>query len=344
MPGYNPSVKITRPVLFGLILLMVCGCRAGNNKKSSEILVHGSFENAARSVIYVFSYPDTNSIYLGLKAIIDSSLVDQRGNYSFHIRAHFPFAFNLETKDSVLVSNLFLTPGDELELNFKGENNQPEIGSSGQASRFNNFLLQLADTFYKDPETRKIYYISTNYMSLPRFTDYCRERMDKQLGFFHRYFKDETLQKEFGDYALHTIRYGIGCDKLMYLWKKRMKQEPVSVDSSWFDFITPAFLENRDALFCPAYIRFLNLYLKDYYERMQEKRLLSGDYSRPPLPAVEKFRLAGQLFHRPFRDVVWLNIITDEMKSSQDSMESGYRVSMPLDSMITWFKSKYPEN
>jgi hypothetical protein len=316
------------------------GCTLHGNKPRSTI-IKGNIRFPQAGKIYFYSYADTAGLYLGKKSPLDSSVVDKNGNYSFSLNCKTPCVFDLKCGDAILVTNLFIKEGDEIKLNFAGKNNQPEIFPASREARQNTFLLMFLDTFYREPAAGQVYYIGTNYMDIGRFVSYNESRRQKQLDLFNSFFKNDSVEKEFNAYVLSTINYGIAVDRLMYLWKKRMKGEGVRADSSYFSFETPAFIENREALNCPAYIRFLNLYIKDEYERMVERGELPHSNTEKLIPQVEKYKLALNLLKKPYRDVVVYNIILGDMNDVTEE-NNLHRTSVPtLDSLSAWFKRKY---
>jgi len=120
-----------------------------------------------------------------------------------------------------------------------------------------------------------------------------------------------------------------------------MKGENIKIDSSYFEFETPAFIENKDAINCPAYIRFLNLYIKDNYERMVEHGDLPTEKSGKLIPGVEKYKLALKTLKQPMRDVVIFNIIYNDIQDN--IMWDNIRKSsdLPMDSLMKLFTDKY---
>jgi hypothetical protein len=291
--------------------------------------------------MYFYSYPDTFATYLGVKSAIDSSDIDKNGNYSIEFHAPKSYAFDLVCGDSNLVSNLIVVPGSELKINFVQKGNKPEIFPGGEDAKFNTYLLMFVDTFYRNPDTKRDYYIVTNFMSIEEFTKYNINRQNKMLEFYHNYFGDIKLRKEYSDYALNTINYGIGVDRLMYLWKKRMKVENVKADSSYFKFITHSYLENKDGFNCPAYIRFLNLYIKDVYERKIEEGELVVNPQNGLKPQVEKYKLSKKLLNEPYSNIVISNIVVSDVNDVTENEITPAMINLSLDSLDKWFVNKY---
>ena len=328
-----------------LYLILIFNISPGcNNQKKVDInstVIEGHLQNPLSNKIYFCTYIDSNSLFLGNKTAIDSSQIDDKGYYSFLILNKTPLVFNLESDSKILASNLFLIPGHHLQIDFKSINNIPEINTSNKESKYNNFLLQFIDSFYQNKSVYHEYYISTNYMDIHQFITYNNNRKQKQLNFFAEFFANDSLNTDFKNYVVNTINYGIAIDRLMYIWKKRMKSENIFGDSTYFSFETPDFIENKNAFNCPAYIRFLNLYIKDTYERMVEKGELPIDKSEVLKPSVEKYKLAIKLLNKPFRNVVLYNIIYNEMNSLGKNNHADSLITNSLDSMDSWFCKKY---
>ena len=130
----------------------------------------------------------------------------------------------------------------------------------------------------------------------------------------------------------------------MYAWKKRMKGENSVVTPSYYSFISPELLENAKAVSSPSYIRFLNLYIKDVFERKIENGELPINKSEKLIPSVEKFKLAGHELKKPYSDIVIYNIIHDDMSYSGEKVLLSKFSETPIDSLINWLHLKYPSS
>lgn len=330
--------------MVGIILIIITGIGCRTDKNENLTVIQGNIEVPLHDKIYFYSYPDSESMFLANMEAMDSSTLDKDGNFILTPVCKKPFIFNLVHGNQDLATNLFLLSGNKITINFRDKNNQPEVFPSGEEAKFTAYLINFLDTFYKEPATKQEYYIATNYMDIHQFRSYCEKREQKQFDFFNDYFKNDSLNLEFKFFAHNTIQYGIAVDKLMYVWKKRMKGEIVAADSSYFSFETPSFIENKDAFSCPSYIRFLNLYIKDTYERMVERGEFQFEKSKTVVPQVEKFKLAFQLLHKPYRDVVIYTIILGDMNDLDKINHVPRSYNTSLDSMIAWFESKYSLN
>jgi hypothetical protein len=321
-----------------LFLFSVAGCHSVD---SDSTVIKGNIQFPPAGKIYFYSFSDSIDIFLENKSVMDSAIIDQNGNYEFKLHLKNSSAFDLVCGKKNLATNLFISPGDKIKIVFSGKENITHVISDGEAAKFNSYLVQYLDTFYRAPSVKDEYYIGTNYMDIQQFTTYSERRKQRQLDFYTDYFKGDVVEREFNNYALNTISYGIAVDRLMYVWKKRMKGENIVVDSSYYNFATTEFLENKDAFNCPAYIRFLNLYIKDIYERMVERGELPIDESERLIPAVEKYNLALQLLNGPSRDAVLCNIIYSDMHNVAAAEPADRKRKQPLDSMLMTFRKKY---
>jgi len=320
------------------MLLIFVSCKPESRGRAGAIVVHGTIEFPAGKYVYLYSYPDTPTVYGMDKVKTDSCLINEKGGFELSMAVGFPVAFDLSDGKDFLVSNLFACPGDEIEIVFGGKGHIPSVNDKNEAGWFNSFLVTLADSFYIDPAVKHEYYVTSNYLDRQQYEQYTNERRQRELMLFNNYFRDDSLRKEYKDYALNTIEYGIAIDRLMYVWKKRMKGQSVVIDPTYFSFLTPGFMQNATGFSCPAYIRFLNLYIKETYER----KLVTGELKTGVgfNPSVEKFKFAEQLLPAPYRDAVLYNIVLSDLHgiTGGGTFAPG---KLSLDSMVSYFKVKH---
>jgi hypothetical protein len=305
-------------------------------ENNSSTTINGRIEKHAAGQVYFYSYPDSSALYADQMIIMDSCAVDGNGDYSLAVHPGFSHVFNLEYERKNLVSNFFISSGDKITIDFRGVSFIPEITSKGKASSYNNYLLDFQKAFYTDSAVKQQYYIVSNYFDLQQYARFNDERKHKQLELYRNYFKEDAVDSAFSNYALNSIKYGIAVDRLMYLWKKRMKNEHIDFDPAFLNFETKYFLENKNALIVPAYIRFLNLYVKDLYERKVQDGVYAGQNQNP---FEEKGNLAETYLSLPFREVVLYNLALDDMKSVSSENRNSHSVS--LDKLVPAFIQKY---
>jgi hypothetical protein len=140
-------------------------------------IVKGSSDLPAGSKIYFYAYGNRAEKYAGAKTLLDSSVIGSNGDYSFSITLDHPTVFDLRTctetvvcANPFLTSDLFISPGAQITLNFKGKRNNPEIiNPSTDAERLNDYILKSVNKFYKDTEAAAVFYIGANYMDCSIF-------------------------------------------------------------------------------------------------------------------------------------------------------------------------------
>lgn len=335
-------MKIFKCSLLALLLiqLIFVGCFSGSDNNKHEITIKGNVERKSDDKIYLYSYKDSVDFFISQKSILDSSLIDSNGDFNFYIKSRNPLVFNIQYGSSDLVSNMIVLPGDQLTFRFQGDHNDPAVVSEGEASSFNSYLLQFIHKFYKEEAIKKEYYIASNYMDIKTYEGYLDKRQQQMLNNYAVFSNGVVLKKEYHDYAVNTIKYEIASDKLMYLWKKRMKGEPVYPDSGYFAFATPEFVENVDAFITPSYIRFLNLYFKEIYGQKVESGELPEDKSKSLIPSPEKYKLANKMFTGRFLQALLYNILLDDANGSEGA-NTKYYMGKNLDSLLYLFKEKY---
>lgn len=326
-------------IVSGIFFIGLYSCSTDDK---NQTVIKGNIHFPESNKLYFYSYANTVDKYLAKKSVSDSAIIDEKGNYSILLQWNNPDIFDLKIGNSTYASNFFLYPGDKLTIDFKEDNKMPSIKQNCESAKCCRFIVSYIDTFYENPLTKHLYYIQTNYLTPDEFIFYCNDRNKKQTAFYDKYFEDEESKKAFNDLMISEINYQSAVDRLMYAWKKRMKGESNLIEPSYYSFLNPALIENKNALSSPAYIRFLNLYINDMYEKMLEKGELSRHPQEKITASVEKYKIAVKHLNKPYRDVVLYNIIHDDIISSgEEKLLNGFS-NIPIDSLIMWFNRKYP--
>ncbi len=329
-------------VATSLILIGGCNQKAGNGEQGT--IISGNIQFPETNKLYFYSFADSVDFFLARQTPIDSALIQANGDFSFHLTNGAQYVFKLQLNGKELLSNLLILPGDKLEINFYGKQHTPKIVPYGNAAKFNSFLLKFVDKFYKEKEVKNEYYIASNYMDPNHYEIYTNKRKKDMLNFFNSYFENDSILPVYSSFVVNSIYYELASDRLMYLWKKRMKGEPIAPDSSFFYFTEPSFVQNSSAFVTPSYIRFLNLYIKDTYERMVERGELPLNKKDKLIPSVEKYRIASELLDGTFEDAALYSIIVNDGNDVSDSTINVYKTRTSLDALKASFKSKYGFN
>ncbi|MEO8148906.1 MAG: hypothetical protein ABI723_14770 [Bacteroidia bacterium] len=322
--------------------LVITGCNSNKPAGENQTIIKGTINYPKSNKVYLFGYASTVDKYLLNKTAIDSAQLDNKGDYFFSLKRNKPDLFDLRNGTTDLASNLYLSPHDNLIINFPAPDQKPIVIENSDAAKYNQFIIDFIDSFYINPKIKHFYYIATNYLDADEYITYCNDRQNKQLSFYRNYFGSDDINPDFNKLMINDINYQSAVDRLMYAWKKRMKGENSKIDSSYYNFITPSLIENKEALESPAYMRFLYLYIKDKYERMVEKGELPRSKTEKLIPAVEVYKLATANLNHPYRDVVLYNLVLSDWKTINKKEYPGYSIT-PLDTLISWLRIQYPD-
>lgn len=336
--------------LFIICFLPYCAsCNFSGDRDAHATVIKGNIHLPAGSKVYLYAYKNDAEKFLNTKSAADSATVDNNGAYYLSPRWTNSSVFDLRTKNGFLTPELFLCPGDKITLNFTGDNNQPQVELNNNESRYNDYILKMIYKFYDDSDAAMLFYISANYMTGHEFTIYCKKRKEEMLSFYNDYFKNEPVCKIFSDYALAEIKYQDAVYRVKYPIKRRLKGLPIEVDSDYYNFKSPSYLnEDTTAFNSPSYLFFLNLYIKNMYEG----KLKNGNYGKivPGIfnPQVEKFKLADSCLSGLPRKEVEFNIAYNQITATIGSATHYNRdiahtfSTKSVDSLIDWFQHQYP--
>jgi len=328
-----------------VLLLLVSACNSSKKEEVAGTVIKGNIKNAPDSFVYFKTYIDSVDLFLGMKSSLDSARIDGNGNFELHPKVDSVCVFTLVCGNRDLISNALLTENGHLDITFTGKDYSPVILSKNEISDYNTFLLKLIYEFYKKPDIKQEYYIASNYMDAMPYAEYNGKRMDAMLDFYTKNWGNRSSNQLYYDYAVYTMKYECAADRLMFLWKHRMKNLPIDPDSTYFNYTDKKFLNNPQAYISPSYIRFINLYLKDKYETLAVAgKSVPGAEKFAGVPPVQKYMLAASLFDRPVLNAVLTNLLLSDLKDVDNKDLSSAPSSKNLDSLEMNFKTKYKLN
>lgn len=328
-----------------IILFAISACKSSSKEEQSGTVIAGNIKNAPDSFVYYKTYKDSVDLFLGIKTTIDSARIDANGNFELHPNVDSVSVFTLVCGNRDLIANALLTENGHLDITFTGKDFSPVIMSKNELSDYNSFLLKLIYKFYKKPDIKQEYYIASNYMDAMPYADYNAKRLDAMLDFYTENWGKRSSNQLYYDYAVYTMKYECAADRLMFLWKHRMKNLPVDPDSTYFNYTSQKFLNNPQAYISPSYIRFVNLYLKDKYETLAVAgKVVPGAEQFASVPPVQKYILASSLFEKPILNAVLYNLLLSDLKDVDNKDLSSVPSTRNLDSLELNFKLKYNLN
>lgn len=297
-------------LLFSMIITLG-SCNRSHENSSGDVIIEGKIDpkTVREGIIYFYRNQDSLKLLFAEKTMTDSIVIDKDGNFKLTLKNWAkPGFFDLGTKDMVFASNYFLSPGEHLKLNYKGDELPPElIVSKEDIGKYNYFLRAFNDTFYHSPEVKKFYYIASNFMFAPDYAEYVNKRRLEQIDFFKKYFKNETIDSTFKFYFESEIDYTWANDKLYFLWKKRIRKEVKPIDTNYFDFMRVVRYNDPALLISPNYTRFVMLYIREIYQQRNFNDI--QDFSA----SVERINIAREKFTGLELKIALYNILRDEI-------------------------------
>ena len=187
--------------------------------------------------------------------------LNDKGEFRLSVPVGGPTRADLVYGDDV--ADLFLTPGDALEVRFKGNNLATSVKYKGRGAEANTYMTDVDEQFVENdglqvlPDNITLY--EPGFLS---FLDYRRKQEEK---FYERNAQDAQLPQAFRDYAQATITYSYANDRLTFpdLREQVVPTEGrIKLSASYYDFLNdPKLINNPGATQNELYQEFLLNYV-----------------------------------------------------------------------------------
>lgn len=323
-----------KSIIFLSFFLILISCNLFHKGSSSVAKIEGKIAPHLNrnKVIYFYRYTDSLSLFLCKKVATDSCIMNPDGSFKLEIKNwDKPGFFNLGTNEYEIARHYFLSPGDHINLYYEGNEMPLKLSTYQNIGEYNKFLQIYADTFYREPATKRTYFVISNFLMAPDYANYINERRQKQLAFYQNYFEGKEIDSTFKYYFEKETDFNWANDKTYFLWKKRTRQEFKPVDTSYFDFLQVINSDDPKALIAPAYPRFIELYLNELYQEV----IFNIPINTPQ--AWEKCVLANQYLTGTGRKIAFHQILRDETSGvGLNILQRDPKERTLLDSMITF--------
>ncbi|MFI5222115.1 MAG: hypothetical protein ACHQK8_07305 [Bacteroidia bacterium] len=295
------------------VITLFSSCNGSHKNFSGVTLLEGRIDPflAKNKKIYFYELTDSMSLFFFEKQITDSCLIDEHGNFKFELK-HWnkPGFFDLGTLEAVFIKHIFAEPGDKIELFFDGKDLPLTLDRKNNIGTYNEFLQLFYDTFYRSPEVKKYYYVTSNFLMAPEYARYQNSRRNQQIQFFEKYFEGKKADSIFKNCFISETNLNWADDKLYFLWKKRIRKEVVPVDSSYFDFLKAIDHTDRSALICPGFSRYINFYIRELYQELPLETLKENEES------MDKCNLAKKNLKGLGLKIAYYLILRDELNNA----------------------------
>lgn len=249
--------------------LLLNACHLEQNKSMS---VEGRLvnrNNTSYTWVYLYRYADSISLTHLTKIKVDSTPVSSNGTFQFKFKEPYQSAFfDLGNESYLFAKNIFITRGENLKLIFDVSADPPQMLNRDIIGKYNQMLQDFSDSFYRSPAVKQFYYVGSNFLLAPEYAVYIDKRRQDQLKFAQSLLNDPDADTLFKTYLLSEINYQWANDKIAFLWKKWVRNEEVPLNSDYYNFLQELPINNPQALISPAYIRFIEMYIREMHRQL----------------------------------------------------------------------------
>ena len=260
----------------------------------------------------MYRSPDTIDILHLDKILTDSFPLDQEGQYHFKITNwHKPSFFDLRLNDQTIAHNYFLKPAEKIRLDFDVSETPARLLSHEFAGKYNRFLQEYSDTFYRTQAAKQFYYIGSNFLMAPEYAKYMDNRRQQELEYAKEILTNPETDNLFKTYLQSEIDYQWANDKTAFLWKKWVRNEEVPLDSSYYNYLSVLKIDNPAAIVSPAYVRFLQLYIREIHRQLPITTQRAND------PVKLKCEIAKQRTSGLAYKIALFHILAEELSNTK---------------------------
>ncbi|MBC6991809.1 MULTISPECIES: TlpA family protein disulfide reductase [Hymenobacter] len=262
------------------------------------------------------------------KEQITYARLDDKGEFRMAIKISGPSRADLVYADDV--TDLFLEPGNALEVRFKGNSLSTSVRYKGKGAEANTYLAEVDEHFVENdgfqvlPENIMLYE--------PGFLSFLDYRRKEERKFFENYAQDNQLSPAFKQYAQAEIDYSYANDRLTF---QDLREQVVATEGrlkmtpTYYDFLNDKSLfSNATAVQSEMYQEFLLNYI--HYLATNDKHLRSDPDFYQVCYELAKSQLSGDV-----RPIIMGRVL-------QESFRFGH--VKQSETMLADFRSSDPKN
>ncbi|SNC76915.1 Peroxiredoxin [Hymenobacter gelipurpurascens] len=262
------------------------------------------------------------------KEQITYARLDDKGEFRMAVKVEGPVRADLVYGDDV--ADLFLEPGNQLDIRFKGSDMASSVRFKGRGAETNSYLSEVDERFV---ENDGFQVLPDNIMLYePGFLSFLDYRRKEEQKFLDNYAQDNQLSQAFKDFAKAEIDYSYANDRLTY---QDLREQVVATESrlkmspTYYDFLNDkALINSSSAMGSGMYQEFLLNYIH-YLAESNGKRRTDPDFYQVCYDQA-KNKLSG-----PVRPVIMGRVL-------QESFRFGHVKQSAA--MLADFKSADPQN
>ncbi len=288
-----------RLVIVFYSLFMLASCKQGGTTLKGTLTPHKGGET-----LTFYAIPVNPDVFHTDKIPIDSCIVAPDGTFSFKWPEWKTGFFDLALNGEIIAANYFLPEGAHLNLELNVAQSPAKLIRSDN-DPYNNFIQHFSDSFYRNPSVKHYYYVESNFLLAPDYARYIDGRHRQQLDYAASVLNDTTLDAVFRTWLRCEIDFQWANDKTAFLWKKWIRNEEVPLDSSYYNFIHQLDINNPSYVISAAYVRFLQLYIRELHRQLPVEQQKKD-------AAWRKMEIALRLTRGPARSIALRHILDNE--------------------------------
>lgn len=286
-----------------LSLLAAALCAPLTGKAQSTVVLTGKIngKTADSVAVSVREHP------LDPKEQLTYAAVSDRGEFRLALKVNGPTKADLVYGDDV--AGLWLEPGTNMDVRFKGEDLASSVKFKGKGAEANTYLADFDENFVEN-DGFQVLPDNINLYEAPflHFLDY---RQKEEQKFMRNVEEDANVSAAFRNYMKAELMYSYANDRLTF---QDLREQVVSTENrlkmspTYYDFLNdPALINNESALLNENYQEFLINYVhyaataaghkKGDPEFYQVCYNLAKEKLRGPARAI----LAGRVLQESFR-------------------------------------------
>jgi len=246
---------IIRTPLLLLTLLLSQTLRAGG-----PVTIQGTITNKTADSVYLVS--NVRMTFLQ-SAVIARSGIDAAGHYGLQVTLENPTEAALFVGKNAV--QLFVEPGYDLEVSFTPMKTDSTLKFGGTGGPENTFLHSF-NSHYETPGALNDNQVHIIGLKLAEFNHYNDSLRAVKENFLKQNYPGK--RSEFVKYIHYKIDYFWGNTKIIYpriiAQVKGMNYDTMHLGNGYYDFLTPAFVQDQDALESNMYVTFLSNYQADF--------------------------------------------------------------------------------
>ncbi|MFY0675175.1 MAG: TlpA family protein disulfide reductase [Bacteroidia bacterium] len=203
-------------------------------------------------------------------SIIDSSLIDSDGKFSFS--ADIPeMQEYLISGRGFFITNVFLENGFDLNVNVKGKGNKgKEVAFDGAGSTINTFWYNFSNKYYAQGGYNDKYKKLVSENEPMAFKEAYTTYASKQFEVLDSFFKAEKPSKYFVEWAESFVEYSSISKNYTYLFHKPRFSKSngyLNVEDEYYEFLKKVSLKKEPKVVHSAYNDFIYFFIVDHKMR-----------------------------------------------------------------------------